>query len=75
VVGDLNGDGKADAVGFESAGVEVALANVTGNGGVSDPLQNLAYTYDQAGNVNQTTDALHGETQTYGYDSLDRLTS
>ncbi len=38
-------------------------------------LQNLSYVYDAVGNIQTITDALASETQTYGYDPLDRLTS
>lgn len=40
-------------------------------------LQNLGYTYDAgSGNIHTITDALAGpQTQTFGYDDLDRLTS
>jgi YD repeat-containing protein len=47
--------------------------------GTSSPfenLQKLAYTYDLAGNVQTLTEATNsGQTQTFGYDWLDRLTS
>lgn len=38
-------------------------------------LQNLAYSYDAIGNINTITDAVAGETQSFGYDVLDRLVS
>lgn len=38
-------------------------------------LQNLAYSYDAIGNINTITDAVAGETQSFGYDALDRLVS
>ena len=40
----------------------------------SGTLQDLAYTYDAVGNILGITDAKSGETQSYTYDSLDRLT-
>ena len=39
----------------------------------STVLQNLAYTFDPAGNVTRLTDPRHG-TQTFAYDDLNRLT-
>ena len=43
---------------------------------VSTPgLQNLTYAYDPAGNISSVTDSLKAATQTFGYDSLHRLTS
>jgi RHS repeat-associated protein len=38
-------------------------------------LQNLTYTYDNAGNVSAITDAVKAATQSFGYDNLHRLTS
>ncbi len=48
------------------------------SGTSADPaaLQNLSYAYDAVGNIKTITDALAGpQTQNFGYDSLDRLTS
>lgn len=55
-------------------------ANGVGQGGrlknlTVDSLQNLNYLYDPAGNITQIVDAVAGETNTYGYDTLNRLTS
>jgi RHS repeat-associated protein len=38
-------------------------------------LQNLEYQYDSVGNIMQITDSVNTESQVYGYDALDRLTS
>ncbi len=38
-------------------------------------LQNINYTYDPVGNISQITNTLASETNAYGYDTLDRLTS
>ncbi|GER79659.1 conserved hypothetical protein [Candidatus Denitrolinea symbiosum] len=38
-------------------------------------LQKSAYSYDSVGNITSIYDSLWGETQTFGYDSLNRLTS
>ncbi len=46
------------------------LQNIT-----TGALQDLNYTYDAAGNVSQITNNIASETNTYGYDPLDRLTS
>jgi len=43
--------------------------------GPSNSIQNLSYTYEANSNVATITDALRGETSTFGYDDLDRLTS
>jgi RHS repeat-associated protein len=45
------------------------LQNIT-----TGSLQNIDYTYDAVGNLSQITDNLAGETNTYGYDALDRMT-
>jgi|GEM_PF-1068994 len=37
-------------------------------------LQNLSYQYDLVGNITQIQDSIATETQTFGYDALDRLT-
>ena len=54
--------------------------NNIGQGGrletlVTGSLQNLAYVYDKVGNITQITNSVASETNTYGYDDLDRLTS
>ncbi|WP_207689604.1 toxin TcdB middle/N-terminal domain-containing protein [Desulfonema limicola] len=38
-------------------------------------VQNLAYTYDNGGNVESISDGIAGTTEKFGYDHLDRLTS
>ena len=38
-------------------------------------LQKSDYTYDSVGNITTIDDSMWGETQTFGYDSLNRLTS
>jgi RHS repeat-associated protein len=38
-------------------------------------LQNLDYTYDASGNITRIYDTVNTETQTFTYDTLDRLTS
>jgi len=38
-------------------------------------LENFAYTYDPVGNITQIQDAVTSETQAFGYDARDRLTS
>ncbi|MBI3175912.1 MAG: hypothetical protein HYZ25_19495 [Chloroflexi bacterium] len=38
-------------------------------------LQNLDYTYDASGNITRIYDTINTETQTFTYDTLDRLTS
>jgi YD repeat-containing protein len=38
-------------------------------------LQNLTYAYDSVGNINTITDSINSQTQSFGYDALDRLTS
>jgi len=38
-------------------------------------LQNLNYVYDKVGNITSLTNVTASETNTYGYDSLNRLTS
>jgi YD repeat-containing protein len=53
---------------------------VMGQGGrlktlVTGTLQNLEYKYDKVGNVKTITDSIASETQTYGYDALNRLTN
>ncbi|MBI5825424.1 MAG: RHS repeat protein, partial [Chloroflexi bacterium] len=52
----------------------LTTAKPDGLGGIVS-LQNLSYVYDAAGNVKQITNPLASETNTYGYDPLDRLTS
>jgi RHS repeat-associated protein len=41
---------------------------------VTGSLQNLAYVYDPVGNISQIANSVAGETNTYVYDALDRLT-
>jgi RHS repeat-associated protein len=51
-------------------------ATVTTRLGDNAVLQSLAYTYDKNANVTTITDGLAGpQTQTFGYDALNRLTS
>jgi YD repeat-containing protein len=38
-------------------------------------LENFTYTYDPVGNITQIVDSVNTQTQTFGYDALDRLTS
>ncbi|MDM8554218.1 choice-of-anchor D domain-containing protein [Desulfococcaceae bacterium HSG7] len=38
-------------------------------------IQDFKYTYDNAGNVKSIQDGMTGQTETFGYDDLDRLTS
>jgi len=38
-------------------------------------LQALSYTYDPEGNINTILDSINSQTQAFGYDALDRLTS
>ncbi len=38
-------------------------------------LQDLSYIYDAGGNITKITDSLTGESQNFGYDALNRLTS
>jgi YD repeat-containing protein len=38
-------------------------------------LQNLAYSYDAVGNITSIVDSVNSQTQSFGYDFLDRLTS
>src|SRR5262245_46362097 len=48
----------------------------SGTSAAPTSLQNLTYTYDAVGNVATIVDSLAGpQTQTFGYDSLNRLTS
>ncbi len=47
---------------------------VTQNGG-GTTLQNLHYSYDNAGNIQQIVDGVWGETSNYQYDDLNRLLS
>lgn len=54
--------------------------NASGQGGrlqsiSTGSLQSLTYTYDPAGNITQIQDSVSGETQAFGYDALNRLTS
>lgn len=48
------------------------LQQLTTNDGA---LQNLSYTFDNAGNIQTITDACHSATQSFAYDDLNRLTS
>jgi len=50
------------------------LASGTGMS-ISQAFQILSYTYDNAGNVTNIYSMLDGETQSYSYDTLNRLTS
>src|SRR5258705_5435779 len=47
----------------------------SGTGAAPAALQNLTYSYDAGGNITQIANPLASETQAYGYDALDRLTS
>src|SRR5258706_4320986 len=47
----------------------------SGTGAAPAALQNLTYSYDAVGNITQIANPLASETQAYGYDALDRLTS
>ncbi len=46
-----------------------------GTSGDATSLQNLGYSYDPAGNVQQIADSVAGETSVYTYDALNRLKS
>jgi RHS repeat-associated protein len=57
-----------------------ATLSTVGQGGrlqslLTGSLQDINYQYDAVGNIKTFTDDIAGETSTYGYDSLDRLTS
>jgi len=47
----------------------------SGTTGNPTSLQDLAYAYDAVGNISQITNSIASETNTYGYDTLNRLTS
>ncbi|WP_136525967.1 toxin TcdB middle/N-terminal domain-containing protein [Geomonas ferrireducens] len=42
---------------------------------VTAGIQNLAYSYDNVGNIKTISDGVASKTETFGYDDLDRLTS
>ncbi len=46
-----------------------------GTSGNTGSLFNRSYTYDNVGNIGTIADAVIGQTNTYGYDDLNRLTS
>ena len=46
----------------------------TSNPATQTTLQNINYTYDVIGNIKSIADTLNNQTQTFNYDSLDRLT-
>ncbi len=46
----------------------------SGTGATPASLQNLTYAYDPVGNIQSVSDTLAGETNSYTYDALDRLT-
>lgn len=46
----------------------------TSNPATQTALQNITYTYDAIGNIKSIADMLNNQTQTFNYDSLDRLT-
>jgi len=47
----------------------------SGTAGTPTSLQNMSYTYDAVGNLSNITNTLASETNTYSYDTLNRLTS
>lgn len=47
----------------------------SGTGGAESNVQQLAYGWDEAGNLASRQDLNQGLTETFGYDALDRLTS
>jgi RHS repeat-associated protein len=64
-------NGIAESRSFD---LDYRLTNLTGTG--SGTVQNLTYGYNAADNVLSIADAVHsGNSQTLGYDTLDRLTS
>jgi YD repeat-containing protein len=52
-----------------------ALRTIQLQQGAAPMLVNRTLTYDPVGNVTQIVDGVNGETGTFGYDDLDRLTS
>jgi len=60
------GNGIQQAISYDQ---QYRITNITANS-----IQNLSYGYDKNGNIAQITDNLNNaKSQTYGYDSLDRL--
>ncbi len=63
-----NGTASVDSY-YDDGRLHTALA------GTGNSVQNLLYTFDAAGNILDRGDMATGVTSTYGYDSLNRLTS
>jgi RHS repeat-associated protein len=51
------------------------LTDLVTNNGSGTPLQNLHYSYDNVGNIQQIVDGVRNETSNYQYDDLNRLLS
>jgi YD repeat-containing protein len=77
-INTLNDHGQVQRPVFETENTLAGMAFLMAAGRLkkitSGTLQDLAYTYDAVGNILGITDAKSGETQSYTYDSLDRLT-
>lgn len=49
------------------------LEHLVSNNSANQRLQDLTYSFDNVGNITQITDAVHTNTQSFTYDSLNRL--
>lgn len=53
----------------------LALTRKAGTGGLDDNVQDLAYAWDDAGNLTSRQDLRQGLVESFSYDALDRLTA
>ncbi len=69
------GNGVQATHGFSAQTGRLLSVQATASGGTAGSVQNLGFQYDALGNLTQRTDTIAGVTETFGYDTLNRLTS
>jgi len=67
------GNGVTTAYTYDTNTIRLKELKTETSGGES--LQNLSYSFDNIGNVKQINDSVYSNTQSFEYDSLNRLTS
>lgn len=66
---------ESKTVYHELGAVERVTTGIPAGAGWAQKFQDLSYTYTDNGNVDSRSDLVHGNTEIFGYDELNRLTS
>ncbi len=72
LTGEWKGDGSRTELAYAGQSGRVANQRVLGDDGI---VQHFQYAYDPVGSLTERRDLLHGLSETFSYDELDRLTS